>query len=112
MLNQRRLEKDIFDESVTEFKKDESINNQQIDVGQVKTTKGQEVSAESSKVLLNEDKQDVTQARNKYGIKENEVESITDDDDVCYFFQSFWIILFINVCVCLYVSMYAHGTLK
>ena len=55
----------------------------------VEATKSEEVSAESSEVLSNENKQDGIQARNKYGIKENEVESITDDDDVSCFFKIF-----------------------
>jgi len=78
----RRLAKDIFDESLTDVKENESISNQQGDMGMIEATKSEEISAESSEVLSNESKQDGIEARNKYGIKENEVESITDDDDM------------------------------
>ena len=89
---QRRIDEDTLDETVTEFKKQGAVASDKRDVEKAETLKEYIIPSDDSNHRVEdgskEKKQGGEKVRNRYGIKDTEVESITDDEDV-----SIWRIL-------------------
>ena len=83
----RRVQDDTFEETFTEFKNGEVKKNDENDLRKVETSI---IQTATNKSLNEEDesldiKEKKREVKNKYGMTDNEVESITDDENVSSF---------------------------
>ena len=89
---QRRIDEDTLDETVTEFKKQGAVASDKRNVEKAEALKEHIIPGDDSNHGVEdgskEKKQGGEKVRNRYGLKDTEVESITDDEDV-----SIWRIL-------------------
>ena len=83
----RRIDEDTLDETVTEFKKHEAVASDKRNLEKARALQdhvpgdGNNHGVEDGS---KEKKQGEKKVRNRYGLKDMEVESITDDEDVSF----------------------------